>query len=79
MYQWLKSFQEAWQQYGQPGSQVNLNSDIVKGQVVRIPSNAEQLVIGNYFQKLDALINQHQQQITKLNNIKQACLSKMFV
>jgi type I restriction enzyme S subunit len=79
MYQWLKSFQEAWQQYGQPGSQVNLNSDIVKGQVVCIPSDAEQVAIGNYFQKLDALINQHQQQINKLNNIKQACLSKMFI
>ncbi|PTT55971.1 restriction endonuclease subunit S [Aeromonas sp. HMWF015] len=79
MYQWLKSFQDAWQAYGQPGSQVNLNSDIVKGQVVSIPSDAEQTAIGNYFQKLDVLINQHQQQITKLNNIKQACLSKMFV
>lgn len=79
MYQWLKSFQEAWQQYGQPGSQVNLNSDIVKGQVVNIPSNEEQMDIGNYFQKLDSLINQHQQQITKLKNIKQACLNKMFV
>lgn len=44
-----------------------------------LPTVNEQSVIGNYFQKLDALINQHQQQITKLNNIKQACLSKMFV
>jgi len=79
MYQWLKSFESKWQQYGQPGSQVNLNSDIVKSQVVTIPSNEEQLEIGSYFQKLDALINQHQQQITKLNNVKQACLSKMFV
>ncbi|NBF02509.1 restriction endonuclease subunit S [Pseudomonas sp. Fl5BN2] len=79
MYQWLKSFEERWQQYGQPGSQVNLNSDIVKSQLVTIPSNEEQQEIGNYFQKLDALIKQHQQQITKLNNIKQACLNKMFV
>lgn len=39
----------------------------------------EQAAIGNYFYKLDALISQHQQQITKLNNIKQACLSKMFI
>lgn len=39
----------------------------------------EQTAIGNYFQKLDTLISQHQQQITKLNNIKQACLSKMFI
>lgn len=49
------------------------NLDIV------FPSIKEQTAIGNYFQKLDALINQHQQQIAKLNNIKQACLSKMFV
>lgn len=46
---------------------------------VFIPSTEEQTAIGNYFQKLDSLINQHQQQITKLTNIKQACLSKMFV
>ncbi len=39
----------------------------------------EQYEIGIYFKKLDTLINQHQQQINKLNNIKQACLSKMFV
>lgn len=45
----------------------------------RAPIFEEQTKIGNYFQKLDALINQHKQQITKLNNIKQACLSKMFV
>lgn len=79
MYQWLKSFEAKWQQFGQPGSQVNLNSDIVKSLVVTIPTNEEQTAIGNYFQKLDALINQYQKQITKLNNIKQACLSKMFV
>ena len=46
---------------------------------ILMPNKDEQTKIGNYFQKLDALINQHQQQITKLNNIKQACLSKMFV
>ncbi|TOL49105.1 restriction endonuclease subunit S, partial [Vibrio parahaemolyticus] len=46
---------------------------------ILIPCEKEQAAIGNYFQKLDTLINQHQQQLTKLNNIKQACLSKMFV
>jgi type I restriction enzyme S subunit len=49
------------------------NLDIV------FPSIEEQTAVGNYFQKLDSLIDQHSQQITKLNNIKQACLSKMFV
>jgi len=46
---------------------------------IKVPEKEEQAKIGNYFQKLDELINQHKQQITKLNNIKQACLSKMFV
>jgi type I restriction enzyme S subunit len=44
-----------------------------------IPSRDEQNKIGDYFQKLDELIKQHQEQLTKLNNIKQACLTKMFV
>ncbi|WP_423731808.1 restriction endonuclease subunit S [Hafnia paralvei] len=61
------------------GGQGNLSGQIVKNLILKIPDFDEQTAIGNYFQKLDSLINQHQQQITKLNNIKQACLSKMFV
>lgn len=45
-----------------------------------VPKNiSESKEIGNYFQKIDTLIYQYQQQITKLSNIKQACLSKMFL
>ena len=39
----------------------------------------EQTKIGNLFKQLDTLLNQHQAQLKKLNNIKQACLEKMFV
>lgn len=39
----------------------------------------EQANIGRLFQQLDTLLNQHQAQLKKLNNIKQACLEKMFV
>ncbi|GAB7206454.1 hypothetical protein OS21_29470 [Dickeya oryzae] len=41
-------------------------------------NDEEQTQIGNYFQKLDALINQHQQKHDKLNSIKKAMLEKMF-
>lgn len=61
------------------GGQGNLSGDIVKNLVLKSPKFEEQTAIGNYFQKLDTLISQHKQQITKLNNIKQACLSKMFI
>lgn len=61
------------------GAQPNLSlGDIAKVKILA-PTKEEQTAIGNYFQKIDTLINQHQQQITKLNNIKQACLRKMFV
>lgn len=54
--------------------------DMLTDLEIKLPfEKEEQTAIGNYFQKLDALINQHQQQITKLTHIKQACLSKMFV
>ncbi|WP_392561764.1 restriction endonuclease subunit S [Orbus sturtevantii] len=62
------------------GGRAKLNAGVMMNLELIISTDTEeQLAIGNYFQKLDALINQHQQQITKLNNIKQACLSKMFV
>ncbi len=38
----------------------------------------EQTKIGKFFKKLDSLLNQHQTQLKKLKQIKQACLAKMF-
>ena len=46
---------------------------------IKMPSPAEQTKIGTIFKHLDTLISQHQTQLKKLNNIKQACLEKMFV
>jgi len=59
MFQWLEMFRLQWQQYGQPGSQVNLNSDLVKSQDVFLPSNAEQSLIGNFLRGLDELVKLH--------------------
>ncbi len=39
----------------------------------------EQEKIGTYFQNLDKLITLHQTELDKLNNLKKACLEKMFV
>ncbi len=62
------------------GATINqITNGAFKKMVFLFPLADEQRKIGNYFQKIDTLINHHQQQITKLNNIKQACLSKMFV
>lgn len=73
------SFREKIVFLAQGISRYNISKTKVMDIKVSIPNLTEQEKIGSYFQKLDTLINKHQQQITKLNNIKQACLSKMFV
>ena len=79
MFQWLEMFREKWNRYGQPGSQVNLNSDIVKNQKILIPSMEEQCAIGTYFSNLDNLINSHQEKISQLEILKKKLLQDMFI
>ncbi|EPU8563561.1 restriction endonuclease subunit S [Yersinia enterocolitica] len=73
------SFKQHIKSISHTGTIAHYTIEQAKATPINTCSDEEQTAIGNYFQKLDALINQHQQQISKLNNIKQACLSKMFV
>ncbi len=57
----------------------SLSSDNIKNAEVKVPAIAEQQVIGDFFSHLDHLITLHQRKLTKLQNIKKACLEKMFV
>ena len=50
-----------------------------KKTLIIFPDVSEQTKIGNYFQKLDTLIDLHQKELEKLKNIKKASLEKMFV
>lgn len=78
MFQWLEMFRPKWQKYGQPGSQVNLNSDLVKNQEIMLPSEEEQKKIGDFFGQLDHLIALHQRKLEKTKALKSAYLSEMF-
>jgi type I restriction enzyme S subunit len=78
MFQWLEMFRPKWQRFGQPGSQVNLNSDLVKSKDIMLPCEAEQTRIGSFFATLDRLITLHQREYDKTVNIKKAMLVKMF-
>lgn len=64
---------------GGGGSIGNLNKIDLEQQMVLVPSKDEQIIIGNYFKNLDELIDNHEDQITKLQNIKKAFLAKMFI
>ena len=71
--------QKALASKAQGKSVVHIRNRDLAALLFTMPKEEEQTAIGNYFQKLDVLINPHQQQSIKLTNIKQACLSKMFV
>lgn len=78
MFQWLEMFRPKWQKYGQPGSQVNLNSELVKNHEIFIPEIKEQIKIGNFFQQLDETITLHQRKLELLKEQKKGFLQKMF-
>ena len=78
MFQWLEMFRPKWQKYGQPGSQVNLNSELVRNQEIMIPSMKEQIQIGTFFKKLDDTIALHQRKLVLLKQLKQTYLQVMF-
>ena len=76
---WLEMFREKWNKYGQPGSQVNLNSDLVKNQVIDIPNEKEQEKISLFLESLDKIITLHQRKLDHLQLQKKALLQQMFV
>ena len=79
MYYWLEYFKDKWSKYGQPGSQVNLNTEIVKSQTLNMPSNHEQEKVGQFFNRNEKLIELQQEKIMYLKRRKQVLLQKMFI
>ena len=61
------------------GGQGNLSAQIVKELLISIARPEEQQKIGRVFRKINDLITLHQRKLERLQNIKKACLEKMFV
>lgn len=60
-------------------SRAKLNAETMMRLLVNIPNSLyEQLLIGNFFASIDTIITLHQRKLDKLQNIKKACLEKMF-
>lgn len=61
------------------GSAVNnLNKELVSGTNVGVPSKAEQLKIGQFFENLDEYITLHQRKLEHLKLKKKSLLQKLF-
>lgn len=58
---------------------LSVSKTAIKESIVYFPTDsAEQQKIGTYFHALDALISKHATQLQKLQQLKSACLEKMF-
>ncbi len=79
LYYYLMFIEKKWYQYGQPGSQVNLNSDIVSNELIFTPTNTEQEKIAGFLSAVDEKISQAQAQLAALKQYKQGLLQQMFV
>ncbi|MGH2077685.1 restriction endonuclease subunit S [Aerococcus urinaeequi] len=78
MFHWLDMYRPKWQKYGQPGSQVNLNSELVKNQDLFIPNIEEQDIISIFLQNIELFITLHQRKLDQLKQLKEALLQQMF-
>lgn len=69
-----------WERLISTGTQRNLNADKVRSFELLVPPTlAEQRAIGEFFAKLDALIEAQQHRVEQLQQVKASLLQKMFV
>lgn len=78
-YYYLEFIENFWYRYGQPGSQVNLNTQIVSNELISIPHKDEQLKIAKYLSSLDQKINVVKSQLDLTKQYKQGLLQQMFI
>ena len=78
LFQFLINYENQWLKFSQGSTFTAVNSDDIKNLNLIIPNHNEQTKIGDYFQKLDKLIEQKEKKYQKLKQFKKAMLDKMF-
>lgn len=78
MFYFLEKYRPNWARFGQPGSQININSELVRDLVVSIPTAHEQVAVAQFIITLDNLIAATQCKLDLLKKLKKGYLQKMF-
>ena len=78
MFYFLEKYRPNWARFGQPGSQININSELVRDLVVSIPTVHEQDAVAQFIITLDNLIAATQCKLDLLKKLKKGYLQKMF-
>jgi type I restriction enzyme S subunit len=67
-----------WKKYDESTGVPSLSKSTINSVIISFPSYEEQKQIGTFFQQLDKTIALHQRKLTKLKELKQGYLQKMF-
>lgn len=79
LYHVLVGLEPTWSRRGQTGSQMNLNTGLIKGRLVAIPSNPfEQRTVAAALDDADALLDSLDQLIAKKRDLKQAVMQQLL-
>jgi type I restriction enzyme, S subunit len=79
LYHMLKDLEPRWSSKGQTGSQMNLNTALIKGARVPLPpTKAEQEAIAEALSDADALIESLEQLLAKKREIKQGAMQELL-
>ncbi|WP_318364050.1 restriction endonuclease subunit S [Enterobacter sp.] len=79
MYYILKDLEDEWGNQGQTGSQMNLNTDLIKKTFVHLPSALEeQTAIATNLSDMDAELSVLEQKLAKFRDIKQGMMQQLL-
>ena len=79
LYHVLADLEPTWSRRGQTGSQMNLNTGLINGRMVAIPSaSEEQRAIATALSDVDALLGGLERLIAKKRDLKQAAMQQLL-
>jgi len=78
LYYVLKWIEPDWSKHGQTGSQMNLNTGLINGTRISLPSAPEQIAIAEVLTELDAELAALEQRREKTRALKQAMMQELL-
>lgn len=78
LYYYLYLLEESWHRYGQPGSQVNLNTDIVNNEFIILPPSTQQQKIAEIISCWDNTISKQEALIKQKQLFKKGVMQQIF-
>ena len=78
MYYILKSIEGDWARHGQTGSQMNLNTSLIKRTEITMPPTAEQIAIAAVLSDMDAEVAALEEKLAKARQLKQGMMQELL-